>query len=270
MKHSCKTKHGIISYTMNGTIVPKRTTQPILFLHSLGSCCEDWEFQMKKFQHRHLVIVPDLPGHGSSEYTGPYSIEALADEVYQLLVFLGIGSCHVVSLSLGGCVALSLTIKHPEVIKSLSICNSFAKFEPAGIDGRINLIQRLWYMVLGDMNDVARIIAKHLFQDNSLIQICQQRIAQNSKSVYWKLLWAIYKFDVRKQLKNIHCPTFIILGDNDKTVSFSARILLYRKIKASKIIFIKQSGHASPYDQPEEFNRELKQFIESVEKSKKH
>ena len=98
---------------------------PVLFLHGLGSSAADWALQVPVFAECYGVITLDLRAHGES--TGPigrFTIEQMADDVAGLLSQLDEPPAHVVALSLGGCVALALAIRHGERVRSLTLVNT--------------------------------------------------------------------------------------------------------------------------------------------------
>ncbi|NJN45685.1 MAG: alpha/beta fold hydrolase, partial [Candidatus Competibacteraceae bacterium] len=98
---------------------------PLLFIHGLGSCTEDWEQQVAFFAQRFLVITFDVRGHGRSDKPpDPYSIPLFARDTVGLLDVLGIASAHVVGLSLGGMIAFQLAVDVPRRVDSLVIVNS--------------------------------------------------------------------------------------------------------------------------------------------------
>ena len=63
-------------------------------------------------------------------------------------------------------------------------------------------------------------------------------------------------------LETIDVPTLIIHGIHDKVVPFELGQIQNQKIKNSKLLPFKYSGHASFYDQKDKFNDELMKFIE--------
>jgi 3-oxoadipate enol-lactonase len=60
--------------------------EPVLLIHGLGSSGADWALQVSAFESGFRVIVPDLPGCGSSERsTGGCSIGSFADILWSLM-----------------------------------------------------------------------------------------------------------------------------------------------------------------------------------------
>lgn len=72
-----------------------------------------------------VEIVRAFAGLGAS---APYSIDDLADDAFGLLAELGISAAHVAGVSMGGMIAQTMAIQHPDRVLSLtSIMSSTGK-----------------------------------------------------------------------------------------------------------------------------------------------
>jgi pimeloyl-ACP methyl ester carboxylesterase len=72
---------------------------------------------------------------------------------------------------------------------------------------------------------------------------------------------AIARFDVRRQLGDIRCPVLVIAGDRDLTIPSASKELLQRGLPNAQLLVVPDSGHATPVDQAEVFNRAVLEFI---------
>ena len=72
------------------------------------------------------LILPDLAGHGATPYLpdGDHSAPAQAQRVAGLLDHLGVERAHVMGNSMGGFVAATFGLRHPE--RTISLCLSDA------------------------------------------------------------------------------------------------------------------------------------------------
>src|SRR2546428_13514715 len=87
----------------------------IVFLHGLGSCADDWTWQVPAFERDHRLLLVDLPGHYRSPLpAGRLSVDTMADAVGALLARLGEPPAHGVGPSPGGCVGLPLALRPPD------------------------------------------------------------------------------------------------------------------------------------------------------------
>jgi non-heme chloroperoxidase len=64
-------------------------------------------------------------------------------------------------------------------------------------------------------------------------------------------------------LETIHIPTLIIHGIHDKIVPFELGEIQHQYIRSSTLVPFQFSGHGSFYDQMDEFNKVLVDFINS-------
>ena len=64
-------------------------------------------------------------------------------------------------------------------------------------------------------------------------------------------------------LKIINVPTLIITGDEDKLTGVPEAEIMKQNIAGSQIRVIAKAGHYSPWEQPEEVGKLLRQFLDS-------
>ncbi|MFI0432576.1 MAG: alpha/beta fold hydrolase [Candidatus Nanopelagicales bacterium] len=96
---------------------------PIVALHGLGASSTHWLPAAQLLADRgHRVIVPDLPGHGSSgSGPGDYSLGTLASNVRDLLDHLELATCTLVGHSMGGGVALQFAYQFPQRLDAVAL-----------------------------------------------------------------------------------------------------------------------------------------------------
>lgn len=238
---------------------------PICLLHGLGSCGDDWLYQMPVFAPHHRVVAPNLRGHtGSSPIRGPISMFALAADVAKMMDTLNIEAAHIVGLSLGGLVAQQLAIDFPHKVKRLVLCNTFAHLWPTSMSEARILMRRLIVSTLLPMATTARVVATDLFPrpDQAAIrEVVLSRVGGNDLESYRHLIDAIRRFDSRPHLSRIQAPTLLITGDRDNVIPRGCQQQLVRGIRNIKWHIVRDSGHATPIDQPEEFNRAVFDFL---------
>ena len=84
-----------------------------------------WTGQVPAFKEKYRLVVWDVRGHGRSEVTEDgYQIEQFVDDQYQLMRHLGIERAHIGGLSMGGWIAWSFALAHPEATASLILSDS--------------------------------------------------------------------------------------------------------------------------------------------------
>jgi 3-oxoadipate enol-lactonase len=241
--------------------------ETVLLLHGLGSSGEDWDLQLPVLTDTYHVVAPDARGHGRSpKPRARYFIQEMVADVVALLDELKIESAQVVGLSMGGAMGQQLAISHPQRVKSLVLVNTFARIRPAGWDGLFRFFRRVYALQFAAMPDLGEPVLARMFPKDEQAEIrrigLERFVTYNTdKEVYKSLLRANIQFDVRKQLGSIHCPTLIVTGDRDLTVPMSCKVELRDNIHQAEFVVIPDSGHATPIDQSEPFNKVLLEFL---------
>ncbi|GAB2466099.1 alpha/beta fold hydrolase [Jatrophihabitans fulvus] len=88
---------------------------PLLLIHGIGDSSATWRTVLPALARHHLVIAPDLLGHGASDKPrADYSVAAYANGMRDLLGVLGVDEVTLVGHSLGGGVAMQFAYQFPE------------------------------------------------------------------------------------------------------------------------------------------------------------
>lgn len=237
----------------------------VVLLHGLGSSSADWSFQIPALSARYRVLPVDLRGHGRSRPArGSLGVERLARDVFEALAALGEDPVHVVGLSLGGCVGLAMAMMHPAGVRSLTLVNAFAKLSPAGVGGLVRAGRRVGLACVAPMPALAAHVAGTLFPDpeqRGLYDAAVQSLSATPRRTYLAAMGALARFDARRRLPEVRCPTLVVVGDRDQTVPRAAADALCQGIPHVRLVVVCNSGHATPYDQADVFNRELLDFL---------
>jgi pimeloyl-ACP methyl ester carboxylesterase len=109
----------------------------LLLVHGMGGGYENWRDVVDPLAHRHTVVAPDLPGHGTSAAgNGDYSIGGLAVGLRDLLLALGHERATLVGHSLGRGIVMQLAYQFPELAERLVLVSS------GGLGAEVSLILR--------------------------------------------------------------------------------------------------------------------------------
>ncbi len=99
----------------------------IVLVHGLGGARTEWMPTARKLMGDHHVVMVDLPGHGESAMPDPFSYEACAAMLDQVLAKQKPESTVVVGHGLGGAIALLEAKAHPERMKGLIVIDASLK-----------------------------------------------------------------------------------------------------------------------------------------------
>ena len=92
-----------------------------LFAHGLtGTGAADWRLMLPTLTPHYRCVVPDLRGHGRSEYRADgFSVDAMREDVRALIEHEKMQRPHLVGFSMGAELLLSLEMEHPGTARAL-------------------------------------------------------------------------------------------------------------------------------------------------------
>ena len=99
--------------------------EPLLLVHGLGGAAANWLALAPLLLPTRRLLVPELPGHGgSSALPAAPSLNTYADRLGLVLEHEGLASAAVVGHSLGGAIALRLSIRRPDAVRALVLAGA--------------------------------------------------------------------------------------------------------------------------------------------------
>ena len=114
--------------SMNYTFDGPADAPVVTMSHSLATDRGMWDPTVPALTSRFRVLRYETRGHGQTEAPrGAYTLEQLADDARALLRALGIQRTHWVGLSMGGMIGQLLALKAPDVLLSLSLCDTSSR-----------------------------------------------------------------------------------------------------------------------------------------------
>ena len=94
---------------------------PIMFIHGLYGCSDNWLSIAKHFSINHRLIIPDLRNHGKSFHSNEFSYDILTRDIISLLDSLNISKISIIGHSMGGKIAMAIACQFPHLIDKLII-----------------------------------------------------------------------------------------------------------------------------------------------------
>ncbi|MBT5049353.1 MAG: alpha/beta fold hydrolase [Rhodospirillaceae bacterium] len=235
---------------------------PVLFIHSLGTNNYLYRDQIAELKSRYRCIAPDCRAHGASSYTDPFTVEDMADDHKAVLDHLGIDSCHVVGLSMGGPIALSLNARYPGVVKSLVLADSFARIRPGGEDRIYATQEAVAYLSMLEFG--SQYAGDRLMPTTDMDKLDElaAEISKCPPKGYVETVRAVFTHDSTGDLAKVGVPTVILIGDSDDATPMAESEYIRDGIAGSDIKVIPDAGHLSTIDSPAEFTAELGSFLD--------
>jgi 3-oxoadipate enol-lactonase len=247
------------------------TGRPLILLHPFPAHHELWLPAAQALISRYRVIVPDLRGHGESGVgQGPASMEKHAADVAHILDHAAVERAAFAGVSIGGYLLFEFWRRYRDRVSALALCNTKAQSDTAaakadrlqaaadvlecGTDRFFeSMVPKLMGKTTRDtrpdlVEGALRMMRKMSPQDVALVQ---RGMAERPDSVL--------------TLKTINVPTLLVTGDEDVLTGPPEAELMQQNIPGSQLKIVPRAGHYSPWEQPEQVARLLRQFLDSVQ-----
>lgn len=246
----------------------------IIFIHGFPLDKSMWEGQEKALKDNYRVIAYDIRGHGNTEVgTVDFSIDLFVKDLLSFMDALKIEKSIICGLSMGGYIALNAIEKHPERFTALILSDTNCTADTLeGKEKRIKTIENIKENGVENLaNDLLpNLFAPESFKTNSKeIVAVKEMIVNTSKESLYKSLYALAnRKETCSKLAEIKVPVLILVGKEDKITPPEAASAMHEEIANSTLQIITNAGHLSNLENPEEFNSQLKKFVDNIYQQK--
>lgn len=242
--------------TGRGGLVEGRRT--LVFVHGSGGSRLHWNYQRQFFEKSYNVVVVDLPGHGEAGTAPETSVEAYVTHLLHLIRFLPGERFCLFGHSLGGAIVQAFTIFHPNDVEALGL---------VGTGARLRVLPTILEGLQDRFEETVVLINRYAFSQKSppdLIQRGIQAMLRTSPEVLLGDLKACDRFDMMDRLGEIQVPTLVVCGRDDSLTPPKYAEFLADRIGEARLEIIDGAGHMVMIERPEEFNRKVLAFLQTL------
>jgi 3-oxoadipate enol-lactonase len=236
----------------------------IVFSNSLGTDHRLWNSQMPAVEDRFRVIRYEACGHGVSEPPrGRVTIERLGLGVIALLDHLNVGRAVVCGCSLGGLVALWLSVNHPDRVAGAVLANTGAKLgTDESWDARIAAVRAGGTAAVREQVVGRFLTPEFRDRDPATTALIAGMIEATNPDGYIAACEALREADLRADARSVRAPVMIVGSERDQSTPPALARELHTAIMGSELVMIPAAAHLSNVEEPTVFNSALTRFLE--------
>jgi pimeloyl-ACP methyl ester carboxylesterase len=241
-----------------------------VLLHAFPLNARMWEPQFELAALGWRVIAPHFRGFDGGHKDPPAStVDDYAGDVVDLLDALHVGDAVVGGLSMGGYVAFALLRLAPRYVRGLVLADTRSQADtPEGKKGRTRMLQ-----LLADNPDngpaaIAAEMIPKLLGSTTLAEgpavsdrVRDLILSSPASAIAGGIRALMSRPDSTPLLAAVHCPTLIVVGEEDTLTPPAASEEMTRAIAGSTLTIIPGAGHLSSLEQPAAFNSALAAFL---------
>jgi 2-succinyl-6-hydroxy-2,4-cyclohexadiene-1-carboxylate synthase len=250
---------------------------PLVLLHGFTGDTSTWDLFCEAWSKHSQLIMVDIIGHGktdSPEQMNRYRMEAAVEDLAILLKELKIDKADILGYSMGGRLALSFAITHPQQVRKLILesASPGLKTEAERKERKLEDQKLATFVQVKGMEAFIDFWEKiPLFQSHQNLsqqeqnKLKQQRLSNSVTGLANSLLgmgtgsqpswW--------EQLANIECEVLLITGEEDQKFCRIAEEM-QKRLKYSTWTKVKDCGHTIHVEQPEKFGTIVSRFLSNT------
>ena len=239
---------------------------PLVLAHGAASDGRFWRPQLDALADAFTVVAWDEPGAGrSSDVRADFGLADYADCLAAVIEALALGPAHVAGISWGGTVVQELYRRHPELVATLVLVDTYAGWKGslppeevrARIDGPLPGAR-----LPAEEFDPASVLPGWFAGDppaefSTLLGEMAADVRPESMRI---ALGVMSEADQRDLLPRIAVPTLLIWGELDTRSPLTVAEQFERSISDTKLVVIPGAGHVSNLEAPEPFNDAVREF----------
>jgi len=171
----------------------------------------------------------------------------------------------LVGLSMGGYIAFEILRQAPERVARLALLDTAARPDTPDITaGRRTNMQLAQSGRLAEVVDglIPRLVHPSRVTDAPLLEVIRRMGAQVGVAGYLRQQAAIIaRPDSRPMLKDIRCPTLVLVGDADQLTPPERAQEIAAGVRGAELVIVPECGHLSTLERPELVTRALRSWL---------
>jgi 3-oxoadipate enol-lactonase len=243
----------------------------VLFLHAFPLNKDMYREQLKELEkHKIPYIALDYPGFGDEpNLPGDISIERLTDFIVSRVNSLGVRKVIPIGDSMGGYIMFDMWRRYRNIVEGFIFVSTRAEAESEeGIRTRLAVIDRLKQEGKGFLIDMMVENQTSPATKENTRKVCELRsmMEKATQEGIIKTMRAIaYRKDSLQTLRSIDVPTVVVAGSDDEKITPPSVVRkIAEGIKGAKFYEIPDSAHLPPFENPEEFNKIMIEFLQHI------
>ncbi|MEU9166820.1 alpha/beta hydrolase [Streptomyces sp. NPDC048420] len=240
------------------------TAIPLVLVHGHPFDHTMWHPQIEAFSASRQVIAPDLRGYGTASRAAPVTgFGRFAQDIEALLDELGVSTCVLAGLSMGGQIAMDCYGRFPDRIRGLVLADTFPAAEtPDGVKVRHAMADRLLREGMrGYADEVLEKMVAPYASPEVKAHVHGMMTATRPESAAAALRARAARPDYRELLTRVTIPALVLVGADDTYTPVADAEAMHAALPDSELHVFAGAAHLPNLEQAAEFNTVLGKFL---------
>jgi 2-hydroxy-6-oxonona-2,4-dienedioate hydrolase len=245
---------------------------PLILMHGTGGHLEAYARNLPALARHYRVIAYDYPGHGwTTTATSDLEIDDYIDHLLILMDELGVERAHLSGESLGGWVAVKFAARYPGRVRRLVLNTPGGTMAAQPVMDRIRALSQA---AADDPSDerirarLAWLMADPGSVTDELVAIRRGVYGRPGFAASMRHILCLQDVAVRRrnmvtdqELAAVTAPALVIWTSDDPSGPAQAGQEMAERIPAAEFRLIKEAGHWPQWEQPEQFDELVLEFL---------
>jgi len=254
----------VLNYRLLGEL--SSNAVPLVVLHGLLGSLDNWQTFARGQAGKRTVLAIDCRNHGDSPLEG-MSYRQMVDDVVAVLDTLAIPECYLMGHSMGGKVAMTLALQHPNRVHRLLVVDIAPKAYPPRHQA---LLHAMVGMPLAELrsrkqaDEWLSITVKHPFERGFLLK-------NLGRKTDGQFFWQCNLPEIARHYLKISgfpatdavypAPTLFIRGGQSDYVADTDLPMIRQAFPAAELVTVAAAGHLPHVQTPTEFTALVEDFL---------
>jgi 3-oxoadipate enol-lactonase len=244
--------------------------QPVVLLHPFPVHHGFWLPVAQALEGRYRLILPDLRGHGASGIgEGPATMAKHAADIAAVLDDAGVGRAAFVGVSIGGYILFEFLRRHLNRVEALVLCNTKAQADTpeaqaVRLQAAEDILERGTEPFFQSMLPKLMGKSTHAARPDLVQAALRMMRTMSAEDVARVQRGMAARPDSISTLAFIRIPALVLAGEEDALTGIGEAEIMQKNISGSVLKIIARAGHYSPWEQPAEVGKLLRQFLDAV------
>lgn len=229
----------------------------LVFLHGGGLSSKSWHPVIERLPDFYC-LAPDLPGHGQSK-DRPFTLETSAQAVAEVIRHkVPGGKAHLVGLSWGGAVILTMLRKTPEVVETAILSGSSGRMPRGLVQASLPTLAFLRFF---KPETLARLTMKQQGIPDQYYDLLHDDLLDSSRAEFMRQLYLGLAELILPQ--EVACPLLVCAGEKDPGASrwYGAVSLRPLRYASAQGVLMPKAGHVWPLQAPDVFAEMVRAWV---------
>lgn len=238
---------------------------PLVLIMGLNAPGAAWQPHVDQWSQSFRCLLVDNRGAGSSPAPpGPYSTSAMADDYARLIDQLGLGSCRVVGISMGGAIAQELALRRPDLVERLVLVATWATCDPytKQVLGVIDAVRQSADECTFNAHLQTLVWTPAWFAAHEPeLAAARREPPMVGRPALSAQVAACQTHETRDRLWRIQIPALVTAGGADRFIPPAASIALADRLPDARLNLFAKTGHVHHWEELTRFNDCVEEFL---------